>query len=182
MSDLIHGVLNEETWADFIKRLRHDCVGEGVREHATADALFVVEAKRIITGIDTDYTDQICVLCEDSIWYSPEEYWDDLDDEQQAELDAQCDEDVAFLDLSERDQWDILRDLDDHTVTGWDSRWEYINAHFTKAAAERFIERKKHDYREGMRVFVESQYYAWEFNAIKEGILNGTITYTPKAA
>lgn len=32
-----------------------------------------------------------------------------------------------------------------------------------------------------MRVYVESQYYAWEFNAIKEAILDGTLTYTPKA-
>lgn len=31
-----------------------------------------------------------------------------------------------------------------------------------------------------MRVYVESQYYAWEFEAIKEAILDGTLTYTPK--
>jgi hypothetical protein len=120
-------------------------------------------------------TDQLCVIYEDCTWYSPQSYWNDLDDEQQAELDAQCEEDSTFLDLSESDQWEMLGDMDDFTVTGWDSSWEYINAHFTKAAADRFINRKKHDYREGMRVYVHSQYYAWEFNAIKEGILNGSI-------
>jgi hypothetical protein len=33
-----------------------------------------------------------------------------------------------------------------------------------------------------MRVYVESQYYAWEFEAIKAAILDGTLTYTPKVA
>ena len=56
-----------------------------------------------------------------------------------------------------------------------------MNSHFTKDAAEAFIRRKKHDYGE-MRVYVESQYYAWEFEAIKAAILDGTLTYTPKVA
>ncbi|MNN73478.1 hypothetical protein D3C81_1895980 [compost metagenome] len=54
-----------------------------------------------------------------------------------------------------------------------------MNSHFTKDAAEAFIRRKKHDYGE-MRVYVESQYYALEFEAIKSAILDGTLTYTPK--
>ena len=153
MNDLVHGVLNEETWVDFVNRLRHDCKGEGVRNHCTADALFVVQAKRIIVGIDRDYTDQICVCDSDSIWYSPKEYWDDLDDDQKERLNvnSKCEEGNLFMDLCESAQWTILEDLDNHTVSGWDYRWDYINSHFTKAAAERFIERKKHDYGNGMR-------------------------------
>ena len=30
----------------------------------------------------------------------------------------------------------------------------------------------------GLRVYVESQYYAWEFNVIKEAILSGRLTLT----
>jgi hypothetical protein len=30
-----------------------------------------------------------------------------------------------------------------------------------------------------MRVDAESKYYAWEFEAIKDAILDGTLTYTP---
>jgi hypothetical protein len=37
---------------------------------------------------------------------------------------------------------------------------------------------QKHDY-SAMRVDAESQYYAWEFEAIKDAILDGTLTYTP---
>jgi len=53
-----------------------------------------------------------------------------------------------------------------------------VNSHFTRDAAEAFIRRKQHDYGE-MRVYVESQYYAWEFEAIKEAILDGTATPSP---
>jgi hypothetical protein len=87
---------------------------------------------------------------------------------------------AASSPADESDQWYVLAELPEHTVTGWDDRWEYVNAHFTHAAAEAFIKRKKHDYRDGMRVYVESQYYAWEFEAIKAAILDGTLTYTPK--
>jgi hypothetical protein len=37
-------------------------------------------------------------------------------------------------------------------------------------------------YKQDMRVYVDSQHYAWEFNAIKEAILHGTLTYAPKMA
>ncbi|MNO78986.1 hypothetical protein D3C76_701420 [compost metagenome] len=92
-----------------------------------------------------------------------------------AQEQSECD----FADLCVSDQWDILTALEDYTVTGWQERWEIINSHFTKDAAEAFIRRKKHDYRR-MRVYVESQYYAWEFEAIKDAILDGTLTYAPK--
>lgn len=169
--------LNAETWADFVGRLRHDCVGNGVRAHGTADALFIVEARRMIYGIDRDYTDNLVVTCEDCEWFSPREYWDDACDDQQARLNAAAQEagECEFLDLSEDEQWELLGELEDHTVTGWDERWEYVNSHFTKDAAEAFIRRKSHDYPKGMRVAVEAQSYCWEYNAIKEAILHGSL-------
>ncbi|MGE8185912.1 hypothetical protein [Pseudomonas sp. NPDC086278] len=94
---------------------------------------------------------------------------------------VQEDNECGFLELDTDAQWELLSELDDHTVTGWNKRRKIVNSHFTKEAAEAFIRRKKHDYGE-MRVYVESQYYAWEFEAIKEAILNGTLTYVPKVA
>nr|WP_319566222.1 hypothetical protein [uncultured Rhodoferax sp.] len=175
--------LNPETWADFVTRLRHDCVGEGVSDHCTADALFIVQARRIVSGIDPDYTDQLLVYCDDSSWYSPKEYWDDHGEHIHEKLDVLAHksadtEMVGFMEIPEYDQWAILGDLDDHHVTGWHERWEYVNSHFTKDAADAFIKRKKHDYPEGIRVYVESQSYAWEFNTIKEAILSGLLTYS----
>lgn len=171
--------LTPETWANFIERLHHDCVGEGVDDHCTADAIFIVQAKRRITGIDMDYTDQWLVYCDESEWLSPQEYWDDLDDEGREDLDAKVreDSDCSFLELDELEQWDVLGGLDDHTVTGWDDRWEYVCSHFTKDSAESFIRRKKHDYQLGLRVYVDAQSYCWEFNAIKEAILSGLLVF-----
>ena len=176
--------LDGATWADFVERLRHDCEGEGVRDHATANAVFTVEARRIVSGIDTDYTDQLLVYCDDSSWYSPQEYWDDADANQQEVLNAVAQNAYAryFLELGDSEQWDVLSDLPDHTVTGWQDRWEHVNSHFTKDAAEAFIKRKKHDYPNGLRVYVESQYYAWEFNAVKEAILAGRLIYSDEGS
>ncbi|AZO90986.1 hypothetical protein BOO88_19510 [Stutzerimonas stutzeri] len=173
--------LDAATWTDFVERLHHDGNGAGVKWHHTAAALFTVQTKRIDYGFEPDYAEGLVVCREDCSWFSPEEYWEDCDEENQAELNARVQEDneCDFLELDTDAQWEMLGELDDHTVTGWNKRWEIVNSHFTKAAAEAFIRRKKHDYGE-MRVYVESQYYAWEFEAIKEAIIDDTLTYTPK--
>ncbi|MFM4768335.1 hypothetical protein ACET82_10190 [Aeromonas veronii] len=181
---LAHGApLSTESWADFVARLRHDCVGEGVRSHCTADAIFKVESRERIYGIDKDYTDKLAVIFDDSVWFSPQEYWDDLDEEGRAELNkvAQHWSECDFLERDEDDQWEQLGDLDDHRVTGWNESWEYVCSHFTKDAAEAFIERKRHDYRKGIRVYVDAQTHCWEYNTIKEGILQGRIGLTDEA-
>lgn len=175
--------LDSSTWTDFVERLRYHCNGAGVKQHHTAAAIFTVQTKRIDYGYEIDYAEGRVVCLEDRSWFSPEEYWEDLDDEERAEinLSLMADRKCEFLDLCEDDQWEYLAECDDHTVTGWNERWEIVSSHFTREAAEAFIRRKQHDYGE-MRVYVESQYYAWEFEAIKEAILNGTLAFTPKAA
>lgn len=172
--------LSSDSWSDFVARLRHDCVGEGVHDHCTADAIFKVEARVIIYGIDRAYTDKQAVICDDSTWFSPLEYWEDLDDEQQSRLNqvVQQSHECDFLGLDESDQWDLLDEIDDHSVVGWDEKWEHVNSHFTKDAAEAFIERKRHDYRKGIRVYVDAQTHCWEYNTIKEAILQGRIGLT----
>lgn len=170
--------LTKETYDDFVSRLKHDCVGVGVKEHCTADALFIVQKKMIVSGIDLDYCDNRMVYCDDSSWFSPQEYWDDLDDEGKESINSLAIEfaDSEFLELKLYDQWSLLDDLDNHFVTGYEERWEYVNSHFTKDAAEAFIARKKHDYK-GLRIYVDSQYYAWEFNEIKNAILSGKLAF-----
>jgi hypothetical protein len=173
--------LDASTWTDFVERLRYHCNGAGGKWHHTAAAIFTVQTKRIDYGYEIDYAEGRVVCLEDQSWFSPKEYWEDLDDEERAEIDQalMTDRECSFMDLDEDDQWEYLAERDDHTVTGWNKRWEIMNSHFTRDAAEAFIQRKKHDYGE-MRVYVESQYYAWEFEAIKDAILDGTLTYTPK--
>lgn len=182
MNSIARGAeLSAETWANFVDRLRHDCIGAGVEDHYTADAIFVVQARQKIFGIDLDYTDKRAVICDDSCWESPQEYWDAHDEYEQSTINkiAMEEHDSNFLDLVHDDQWEILDGLDDHYVTGWDERWEYVSAHLTQGAAESFIARKKHDYPAGLRVYVEAQTYCWEYNTIKEAILDGRIVFQP---
>jgi hypothetical protein len=179
MSIATKEALTADTFSDFVQRLRHHVRGEGVNWHQTADALFTVQARQIDFGIDPAYTEQLAVAIEDSMYFSPQEYWDSCDAEFRAHLDglAQEDHEGPFLALDECDQWEILGALDDHTVSGWSERWEHVNSHFTKEAAEAFITRKMHDYRKGMRVYVEAQVYCWEFNAIIAGLMEGLIVF-----
>lgn len=176
--------INPATWADFVARLHHDCVGDGARDHGTADAIFIVQANRHIFGIDRDYTDRWAVIVEDDHWESPAAYYADLFDDGKANLDRLATEECGsgFLDADQNQQWSILEDLPDHTVTGMDERWEYVCSHITRDAAEAFIRRKKHDYRDGIRVNVDAQVHCWEFNAIKEAILSGRLAFVESSA
>lgn len=176
LSIAVGGQLTPDTWADFVQRLRHHCKGQGVNWHHTAAALFTVQTQRTDYGYERDYAEGLVVIHDGSAWFSPDDYWKDLDEEEQSELNAIAQEDGGcdFTDMDTDDQWEILAGLDDHAVTGWNKRWEIVNSHFTKEAAEAFIRRKQHDYGP-MRVYVESQYYAWEFEAIKEAIMDGRL-------
>lgn len=172
--------LDAETWADFVRRLRHDCVGEGVRDHYTADAIFIVQARRYTYGIDVDYGGHKVACVEESVYTTPREFYEkELDDAARASLDAKATEAgrLNFFDVSEWGQWELIDDMDGVTVLGRVERWDYVCAHFTKAAADAFIKRKAHDYREGLRVYVEAQSYSWEYNAIKEAILAGRLVF-----
>ncbi|WP_223543973.1 hypothetical protein [Pseudomonas sp. BF-B-28] len=165
-------------------RLRYDCNGPRTHDHCTNGATFIVEERKIICGLDTNYTDKKLVYFDsgESVCYSPAEYWQNCDRNQKRKLNQLMQEECGkqFMRASEWHQWDVLSKLPEHTVTGWDDRWECVNAHLTHAAAEAFIRRKKHDYREGLRIYVNSQYWCWEFESIKQAILDGTLTYTPK--
>lgn len=176
--------LTAATFTDFVQRLRHHVRGDGVNWHHTADALFTVQERRIIFGIDRDYASKLAVYIDESMYFSPQEYWDEADEDIRANLDkiAIDEGDALFLSLDEFDQWDILGELPEHTVSGWDERWDYVNSHLTKEAAEAFIKRKKHDYPKGLRVYVEAQVYCWEFNAIINGLMEGQIVFAQPEA
>lgn len=171
--------LTPETWADFVARLHHDCVGEGVRDHSTADAVFIVE-KRVERVIPEGYGGRTVIFdgCESS--ESPDDFFSGCCDENKAKLNAECDGD--FLAADDYDKASALeKHLSDYSLLYVEDRWEFVNQHFTKDAAEAFIKRKKHDY-DGLRVYVDCSYYSWELNTIKAAILSGRIGLLPVAA
>jgi uncharacterized Ntn-hydrolase superfamily protein len=174
--------LTKESFDDFVSRLHHGVRGDGVNRHHTANAIFIVQQKIRTYGYTEDYSDMRMVYRDDNAWYSIKEFWDALDDDERKELD-----DIAnnmycskFMEFDEFIQWNILEDdQNKFTVTRYKEDWEYVNSHLTRDAADAFIKRKKHDYDE-LRVYVDSQYWCWEFNEIIEAILDGKLVYNEK--
>ena len=172
--------LTAETWADFVARLHHDIKGEGVREHCTADAVFLVQhAVEQLVPDGYDGTPVIFDGCEHT--ETVQDFFDGCCEETKAKLNASCD--GSFLDADAYNQKQALEEhLPDYSLLYVTTRWETLNQHFTKDAAEAFIKRKKHDYRKGLRVYVDCSCYSWELNAIKEAILAGRIGFIPERA
>ena len=170
--------LTQQSWDDFVARLVHDCKGDGVERHYTADAFFVVQAKRYTYGIDLDFGAELAICHEDSVYLSAKEFYENFfDDEERKDFDKKAQEthEKNFLDLFDFEQNSMMEEIDGVTVTGRAERWDYVSSHFTYEAAEAFIKRKKHDYRDGLRIYAEAQTYSWEFNAIKEAIMSGRL-------
>lgn len=171
--------LSPDTWADFVARLHHDCVGEGVNEHYTADAVFLVQ-KRVWQTVPEDISDILRVHT-DGYDEPLDEFIEDLEPEELEALDKEVD--GSFADAGAYEQKEALAKLHpDSTLYHAYEDWETVNQHFTKAAAEAFIARKKHDYRHGLRVYVDASTYSWELNTIKAAILDGRIGLLPAAA
>jgi hypothetical protein len=167
--------LTTENYADFIERLKFHNIGEGVDDHITSNPIFIVQSYRQIGGIDLDY--------------DPPHYWADsdhecewTDKEFEAELAEYVEEGGTHDDFDIRyDKFVTLDNVILFQKIGYQEYWEYECAHFTREAAEAFIKRKAHDHRE-LRIYVDSQYWCWEFNAIIKGMLSGDIGLINKPA
>lgn len=171
--------LTAETWADFVARLRHDCVGEGVHDHCTADAVFLVQ-QAVEHVVPDGYGGDPVIFdgCEHSEPVS--DFFESCCEETKAKLNEACE--GSFMDAVGDEQEQALNDhLPDYSLIYVTTRWETLNQHFTKAAAEAFIKRKKHDYPKGLRVYVDASTYSWELNTIKAAILSGRIGFIPAA-
>ncbi|WP_027360154.1 hypothetical protein [Desulforegula conservatrix] len=167
----------KEEFQDFIDRLRFHNKGKGVDWHYTANPIFLVRNEDRKTGIDMD-------CCNGTLWYyddlkyeSTDEIIEDMDaDELQKLLSILGISDEAKIKEEEND--DLYAALDElgYNQTGYVDEWVYVCAHFTKEAAEAFIERKKHDYRK-LAVYVDSQFRCPEFNAVIDALLTGKIIW-----
>ncbi|ANI54387.1 hypothetical protein [Pseudomonas sp. DR 5-09] len=95
--------LDASTWYDFVERLLYHCNGAGVKWHHSAAVIFTVQTKRI------DYAEGRVVCQEGRSWFSPKEYWVDLDEEEGAEIDQalMADRECGFMDLDDDGQGNI---------------------------------------------------------------------------
>lgn len=164
--------LTADTWADFVARLHYDCIGAGVARHYTADAVFLVE-KRVWQAVPDELSD-ICRIYSDGCDETPDEFFYGLETEAQATLNDAAD--GSFMQADGYNKREALEKLyPDSTLYYAQERWEFVNQHMTRDAADAFIKRKAHDYRDGLRVYVDASSYSWELNTIKAAIIEGRI-------
>lgn len=167
--------LNQDTWDDFVRRLRYDTKGEGVKNHYTADAVFQVRTL-VDQVVPEDYGGELHVFDGCEISQTAQVFYKSLEKDLQDELDAECD--GNFLNASDYYKNEALEKLfPDYSLIYVKQNWKTVNQHMTRDAAIAFINRKKHDYPSGLYLYVDATTYSWEYNTIKEAILDGRIKY-----
>lgn len=173
--------LNQETFEDFVNRLKYDRFGKGVEYHYTRDPIFIVERLNRIYGYDLDCVDSYAVIIDDSCWDSIEKFYNECDDDIKQSLELFIASNTSyvngFLNAPTFEQMYAIESIDGARISGYQDVWEYVCSHFTREAADAFIKRKSHDYPLGLRIYVDSQSYCWEFNAIVDAIAKGNIIW-----
>lgn len=161
---------------DFVRRLKHYNIGAGAKDHMTDNPLFVVKEKVFDWGYDLNYTNKIAIIdhISENIFYSLNDFLQDLSDEDRKALDKVTENEVPFLDLSTNNQLDVLQNSLRYSITGYKERLQFVNCHLTKEAAERFIRVKRHSYGP-LTVVVTSQKDCAEFNSLISAILNNQL-------
>lgn len=171
--------LNAATWSEFVTRMHHHCVGEGVDAHCTRDAVFEVQERTLVYGLREDYGTELVAIFLESEYFEPSQAWDELEADEKQELLEKSDlpADTVFTSLSVPEQWNVLAESEQIDVVGFVEQWRPLNWHLTPEAAQAFITRKSHDYPKGLRMSVECERYAWEFNAVRNAILQGAVVF-----
>lgn len=171
--------LNAATWSEFVARMRHHCLGEGVEAHCTRDAVFEVQERTLVYGLREEYGTELVAVFHECEYFEPSQAWDELEDDEKQELLTKSDLplDTVFASLSTTEQWNVLAESDEIDVVGFIEQWRPLNWHLTPEAAQAFITRKSHDYPKGLRMSVECERYAWEFNEVRNAILHGKLVF-----
>ena len=183
---LVYGILNAETFNDFVARLHHDVRGKRVDDHFTADAIFNVMENKMIVGIDPDYASDLAYFDDEGgLYRTPKEFFDSLDEEDQeilkgelskvSECEGEWDDDfVTTSDFITT----VSKVLDMNIVfTGYSSELVHVSTHLTHDAAEAYIKRNQHNHQGKLIVYVDSRCRSPEITAIINGLLDGKIVF-----
>jgi hypothetical protein len=116
----------------------------------TDQPMFIVQQRRRITGLDTDY-------CENIIWLCSEDDYSEASEEEAAELEA------AYQETGRaKNGW--MR-------TGYLDQWEFVTACFTEQGCKDYLARDGHNLKEP-RIYAEGSYRNEEFRAIRNWLLS----------
>ena len=132
-------------------------LGEALRtqdNRATAYPLFIVQEKVRILGIDKIYDPDVIWQ-----WKEDAEYqWDTRAEALKALLEQPGDQ------ISNKTPTEA--EFDDYIETiGYVDRWDFVCAHLTETAADRYIKQNRHNLKDP-RIYVSSQYRCHEFNEL----------------
>lgn len=131
-----------------------EAIGERIRtqdNQLTAHPMFLVEQRRRIYGIDTDYDPSIAWLHEDEAV--------EVDADTATKLEAQY-------------RQDLNDSPEGYRRVGYHEQWQLVTCCFTQAAADLYITQNAHRFRE-LRVYVDSGYRNHEWIAVRDMLLRG---------
>ncbi|MGX9459469.1 hypothetical protein ACWU37_21295 (plasmid) [Photobacterium damselae subsp. damselae] len=180
---LVYGTLTQDTFTDFVSRLKHGQSDSEVPRHCTSHPVFSVQEETTIWRRENSscYTiDTLLINSWDGNSYDNyEQFLCSIEDnEERSQLKAHIfEENVDTSDLMELAE--AINNYDssyEAEALFGEKVWRHINTHLTKEAAEAFISRKKHDYGK-LRTYVLSAYWCWELQAVIDGMCNGSIQY-----
>ncbi|NYT67929.1 hypothetical protein [Pusillimonas noertemannii] len=127
-------------------RLMAERIAADTFEHCTADPIFTVQKKRIVTGLDTDCTDNIG--------------WFDTDSGDLVEGDEAADLEARYDDTGDEPEG--------YVRTGYFEEWEHYATYITMESAQEFAKAKG----ENCRVYVDSGYRNHEWKALRAFLLS----------
>lgn len=172
------GHLTKQTFADFKNRLWDACEGNGVSAHCTANALFVVQRRVTTWGLMDGYAQHWGVVASGKPYDSLAQFYESECEERRRLMDesAQNLYGLPFVELAHDQAADLLerREVD---VVGYRYSWAFVSAHFTPEAAARYVDKNQMGFDEPLRVYVASQAYCDEFNAVKNALMDGRISF-----
>lgn len=125
---------------------------------ATADPIFMVEEARRVMAVDPAYHEQgsvwVCVEDHDYVYDSLKELKEWLEEEA---------EDEAFG-----------LEVDDFEEIHYAMYWQAVQPFFTEKAAEQYIRQNRHHFEHGVRIFAYSAYRNYEWQAVREMLMEET--------
>lgn len=173
MSDLTYA-----RWQTLVTELvdsheNHNC--------STRDPIWMVQEKKKVFGLDSDYSDEYKWIDDDCEYSSALDLFNSQSAHVKHEINgfALEDQNELFEDLSDEDQEEVLDLVAANLNYNWSKvyykeEWVSIQAFLTRHDADRFIIRQGHNYGE-LRVYVESLWRSPQLNAIVQAILAGEL-------
>lgn len=120
----------------------------------TASPNYCIQERVQVVGIDRDYAN-------DEAWFNCGGEYQQADDKKAKALDSYYDRYGKY-----QEGW---------TKLGYEWKWKYIGVSFlTRDAAHSFVASQKHNYRDGLRVYVDSHYRNREMREVRR-LLSGPV-------